>query len=145
MTINAGVWIDHRKAVLVLITDGGEEMLQIMSDRDTPARAPDGAKVKNTYTPNDFVAEDKQERKAKSHLNQYYDAVIACLRDADAILVLGPGEAKGEFTKRIEGQDLKGCVVHVETVDKMTDRQIAAHVRQHFQLVPQNNKGELHE
>ena len=32
MTINAGVWIDHHKAVVVLITDEGEDMLQIMSD-----------------------------------------------------------------------------------------------------------------
>jgi len=80
-----------------------------------------------------------------SHLNKYYDEVIASLRDADAILVLGPGEAKGEFTKRIEGQKLKGRIAHVETVDKMTDRQIAAHVRQHFELVRQETNGELQE
>jgi hypothetical protein len=130
MTINAGIWIDHHKAVVVLITDKGEDIRQIMSDRDTPERSPGGARVKKSYTPNDFVAEDKRERKAMSHLNKYYDEVIDCLRDADAILVLGPGEAKGEFIKRLEGRKLKGQITHVGTVDKMTDRQIAAHVRQ---------------
>jgi len=130
MTINAGVWIDHHKAVVVLLTDDGEDTLQILSDRDTPAHTPSGARVKNSYTPNDFVAEDKLERRATSHLNKYYDEVIASLRNADAILVLGPGEAKGEFTKRIEGTKLKGRIAHVGTVDKMTDREIAAHVRQ---------------
>jgi len=130
MTITAGVWIDHHKAVVVLITEEGEKMLQILSDPDTPARSSGDARVKHSYTPNDFVAEDKRERKAAIHLNKYYDEVISRLRDADAILVLGPGEAKGEFIKRIEGQKLKGPITHVGTVDKMTDRQVAAHVRQ---------------
>ena len=69
-----------------------------------------GTRVKHSYTPNDFVAEDKRERKAMNHLNKYYDEVIDRLRDADAILVLGPGEAKGEFTKRIESKKLKGRI-----------------------------------
>jgi len=130
MTINAGVWIDHHKAVVVRFTDEGEDTLQIMSDPDTPALLPDGTRVKKSYTRNDFVAEDKRERKATIHLNKYFDKVIDRLRDADAILVLGPGEAKGEFTKRIESTKLKGRIAHVGTVDKMTDHEIAAHVRQ---------------
>jgi hypothetical protein len=36
------------------------------------------------------------------HLNIYYDAVTACIRDAESILIFGPGEAKGELQKRIE-------------------------------------------
>lgn len=130
MTINAGVWIDHHKAVVVLITKAGENVLQILSDPDTPERSNGEARVKNSYSPNDFVAEDKRQRKATIHLNKYYDEVIGRLRDADVILVLGPGEAKGEFIKRIESQKLKGRIAHVGTVDKMTDRQFAAHVRQ---------------
>jgi stalled ribosome rescue protein Dom34 len=144
MTINAGIWIDHRKAVVVLISAEDEDMLQIMANRDTPARSLGGERVKKAYTPNDFVAEDKRERKAVIQLNKFYDNVIACLREADAILVLGPGEAKGEFIKRIEGTKLKGRIAHVETVDKMTDRQIAAHVRRHFALIPYRSNGEQH-
>jgi len=130
MTINAGVWIDHHKAVVVLITEEGEDMLQIMSDPDTAVRSKGDVRGKHSYTANDFVAEDKRERKATIRLNKYYDKVIDRLRGADAILVLGPGEAEGEFTKRVEGQKLKGRIAHVGTVDKMTDGQIAAHVRQ---------------
>ena len=130
MTINAGVWIDHHKAVVVLITEEGENTLQIMSDPDSPARFRGGQRVKSSHTPNDFVAEDKRARKAMAHLDKYYDDVIARLRDADTILILGPGEAKKEFTKRLEGKQLKGRIAHIGTVDKMTDREIGAHVRQ---------------
>ena len=78
------------------------------------------------------MAEDKRKRKTVIHLNKYYDDVVACLQDADAILILGPDEAKGEFTKRIERQKAQGAPAHGETADKMTDPQIAAYVREHF-------------
>jgi radical SAM superfamily enzyme YgiQ (UPF0313 family) len=43
-----------------------------------------------------------------------------------------PGEAKGELKKRIESKRLHGRIVGVETVDEMTDPQIAVKVRNHF-------------
>jgi len=36
------------------------------------------------------------------HLANYYDEVIACIGDAETILIFGPGEAKGELKKRME-------------------------------------------
>ena len=130
MTINAGVWIDHHKAVVLRITDEGEDIRQIISGDDKTAHAAGVARVKSAHTRNDFVAEDKLERKAESHLNKYYDEVIVLLKDVDSIFILGPGEAKGELKKRIESKKLKGQIAHVATVDKMTDHEIAEHVRQ---------------
>jgi hypothetical protein len=145
MTFNAGVWIDHHKAVVVLMSEGGEGTLQIMSDRDLPSRSLGGKRVTSSYTPNDFVAEDKRERKATRGLNKFYDDVIACLREAEVILVMGPGEAKLEFTKRIERKAPRGRVAHVAAADKMTNREIAAHVRRHFAAAPQKSNGDRRE
>ncbi len=130
MTIKAGVWIDHHKAVILLITDGKENMRQIEADNTKAGHRARGAQAKQSHTRNDFVAEDKLERKAESHLNKYYDEVIACLQNAESIWILGPGEAKGELKKRIESKKLRGHIAHVETVDKMTDHEIAEHVRE---------------
>ena len=68
-----------------------------------------------------------------SHLNKYYDKVISYISNAESILIFGPGEAKGELEKRLANHGLGGRIVGIETDDKMTDRQIAAKVRQHFQ------------
>ena len=65
-------------------------------------------------------------------MNKYYDEVIAVIRDAESVLLFGPGEAKGELKKRLEKDKLGGQIIAVETVDKMTDRQIAAKVREYF-------------
>jgi hypothetical protein len=134
MTINAGVWIDHQQAVVVLISEAGEEMRHVLSERSTPGQAGEEGQDKHSRSTRDFVADDKREHKKMIHLNQYYDEVIAGLGTADAIHIIGPGEAKGEFVKRLEGKKLKGRLAHVGTVDRMTDRQVAAHVRELIRL-----------
>ena len=58
--------------------------------------------------------------------------MIACIREADSILIFGPGEAKIELEERLGHETIRGSIVGVETADKMTDRQVAARVREHF-------------
>ena len=125
-----GLWIDHREAVIVMIAGDGEQTTRITSDMEKHVRFASGSSQ-------DGSAEDTRDRQFASHLGGYYDKVIACLRDAESILIFGPGEAKGELEKRLESGELKGRIVGIETVDKMTrctqrHRQIAARVRQRF-------------
>jgi hypothetical protein len=58
--------------------------------------------------------------------------VISSIRDVESILLLGPGEAKGELEKRLVAKGLGGRIVGIETFDKMTARRIAAKVREYF-------------
>ena len=131
--MNAGVWIDHHRAVVVLLTDEGQEMLQIRSDEGVSARSPAGLRAKNSYTPNDFAVEGKREQRVMMQLNAYYDQIIACVREAQGLLILGPAQAKGEFRARIASQNVKGHIAELKTGPTLTDDQIADYVRQHFQ------------
>jgi hypothetical protein len=126
MKRDVGLWIDHRKAVIVTVTDEGEETKLIESDMEKHVRFASGSDQ-------DDSAEDMRDRQFANHLGRYYDRVIESIGDAQSILILGPGEAKGELEKRLHGTGLAGRVVGVDTVDKMTDRQIAARVRERFQ------------
>lgn len=126
MKSKAGLWIDHRKAVIVIVTDEGEETKQITSGMEKHVRY-------SSDPAEDGSAEDVRDRQYDNHLNSYYDEVIKYLREAESIQIFGPGEAKGELETRLENEGLKGRVVEIETVDKMTDRQIAAKVRQYFE------------
>ena len=125
MNKQAGLWIDHRKAVIVLITDEGEEVKKIISGMEKHVRFAGHAAEGG-------AGEDVSDRKFGNHLNSYYDQVIAVIRDADSIQIFGPGEAKGELEKRIEQEGLKAHILAIETMDKMTDHQISAKVREHF-------------
>lgn len=132
MVNNVGLWIDHRKAVLVFLSDSGEELKQIESNVEKHVRATGGSRTSTAYGPQDVAAGDVQERRLMQHLNAYYHEVIKLLRDADSILLLGPGEAKIEFQKQIKSKELRQRVVGVETADKLTDRQLIAKVREYF-------------
>jgi hypothetical protein len=77
-------------------------------------------------------ADDSREHEFTEHLSRYYDEVIANVHNADAIFIFGPGEAKGELKHRLEKKGLGEKIKRTETVDKMTDRQIAAKVREYY-------------
>ena len=132
MRTKVGLWIDHRKAIVVAVTDKGEEIGLIISAIEKQLRRSPSSRSKGPYEPQQVPPDDSRQRAFTGHLNIYYDAVIASIRDAELILIFGPGEAKAELKKRLERIDLGGRIVGVETVDKMTDRQIAAKVRRHF-------------
>jgi hypothetical protein len=126
MKKQAGLWIDHRKAVIVIVTESGEEIKEITSNMEKHVRFTGGRGSE------DGSSEDVRDRQFGNHLNSFYDAVVAVLRDADTLQIFGPGEAKGELEKRLKDKGFKGHILAVETMDKMTDRQISANVREHF-------------
>ncbi len=126
MKRSAGLWIDHRKAVIVIVSEAGEEIKEISSNMGKHVRFTGGTASEDGST------EDVRDRQFGNQLNSYYDAVIAYIRSADSIQIFGPGEAKGELVKRLEHDGVKERILTVETMDKMTDRQIAAKVRDRF-------------
>jgi len=132
MKTTVGLWIDHRKAIIVGLTDKGEATKLIISKVEKQPGRFAGVRSTTPYESQQVRADDSRERKFTGHLNIYYDAVIACIRDAESILIFGPGEAKGELQKRIKKNNLGGRIVGIETVDKMTVRQIESKVRQYF-------------
>ncbi len=132
MGTKVGLWIDHRKALIVAVTDKGEEIRLIISKVEKQPGRSGGVRSTTPYEALQVPADDSLERKFTGHLNIYYNAVIASIRDAESILILGPGEAKGELKKRLVRNKLGGRIVGIETIDRMTDRQIAAKVRRYF-------------
>lgn len=126
------LWIDRRKAVIVFLDGVDEETRVIQSNVKRYVRSSGGSRSKSPYGPQDVSAEVKRERKYAEYVGRYYDEVIASIRDAESILIFGPGEAKAEFRKALGAKRLGERIAGFETVDKMSDRQMAAKVRQYF-------------
>jgi hypothetical protein len=132
MKTRAGLWIDHKKAIVVAVTDKGEETRLIISKVEKNLSRSGDSPLEGSHYSQQVPADDSRQRRLTGQLNIYYDAVIASIRDAESILIFGPGEAKGELQKRLNKDNLDRRIVGIETVDKMTDHQVAAKVRQHF-------------
>jgi hypothetical protein len=123
-----GLWIDHRRAVIVTL-DGKDDkgvVEEIVSGMEKHVRYSGGGDAQ------DGVADNQVDRRFDGHLDKYYDRVVEHLKDADAILLFGPGEAKGELRKLLVHLGKEDLVAGVEAADKLTDNQIAALVREHF-------------
>ena len=128
---NAGLWLDHQQAFIVVLSKTGEETKRIQSNVEKQLRRA-GEPAIGRFEYQEVPADDSQQREHTGHLARYYDEIVAHLRHAGAVLIFGPGEAKGELKKRFENGKVRSRLVTTETTDKMTEPQIVAYVRHHF-------------
>jgi hypothetical protein len=128
----AGVWIDHREAVIVLISSSLEHTILILSKAEKHPERSGDSPLKGSYEAAQVPADDSRQRAYTGELNLYYDAVVAALHQIGSIMIFGPGEAKVELKKRLVKRKLGARIAAVETAEKMTDRQVVAKVRSFF-------------
>ncbi|WP_395095090.1 hypothetical protein [Armatimonas sp.] len=128
MKKQVGLWIDHKEAFVVFNGEGAEAMRHIESGVEKHVR------FSGRHTAEDGSADDQRDRQFASHLSKYYDKVIAQICEAESVFLFGPGEAKGELKKQLVARGLGERIVGVETTDKLTENQITAKVRLHYQL-----------
>ena len=132
MTKNIGLWIDHKKAIIVIQSEQGEDIQKIESEVGRHVRYRGASHPKSPYSAQHQQGDNQLDNKFTEQLNNFYDKVIAHIRAAEAVLIFGPGEAKGELEKRIIHEKVKVQIVGIETADKLTDRQITTKVRNYF-------------
>jgi len=126
MKHTVGVWIDHKRAVIVSASEARVTTKTLESDVEAHPH----------YSgQQDGGGEKKYEERHRQRLDQYYDEVIGQLGQPDALLIFGPGEAKLELKERLSRSKLPSeHIVDIETADKLTDPQIMAKVKEHFRL-----------
>ncbi len=132
MHTHIGLWIDHRRAVIIFPSKLNEEITTILSEAERHPSRTDGDSRGHSFEAQRVLADDVQDRRFKQNLQGFYDKVIAALHGATSLFIFGPGEAKGELAKRLSLEKPSTRSLQIESADKMTDGQIAAKVREHF-------------
>jgi len=127
-----GLWIDHRQAVIVTLNDGTESVEHVEADFEKRGNYTSDMQSESESSLRMDLAENKHERHAAEMVNHYYEAVATHLKDATAILIMGPGPAKSEFQKHLENHKFGGAIIGVEAADNLTDPQIVVKVRTAF-------------
>ncbi len=130
MDRNVGVWIDHKQAYLIWYKEGRVEV--IPSNIEPPEHFSGGTQLGGKLNQKGDL-ELRHNDRYKVKLTQFYRQVIAALKEADQVFVMGPGEAKVEFEKVFKRQKaMQNRLLKVETADKMTKNQMIARVRQFY-------------
>jgi hypothetical protein len=126
MNHTAGIWIDHKRAVIVSVSAGRVTTKTLESEVGAHPR----------YSgQQDGGGEKKYEGRHSQRLEQYYDEVISQVGQPEALLIFGPGEAKLELKERLSRSKVfSERTVDIENADKLTDPQIVARVKEHFRI-----------
>lgn len=132
MKLNVGLWVDHKKAVLASVRGRRVETHLTISHVEKQLRRTGSSPLKGSFDDFEVPAGDSRKRAFLGHLNVYYDTVIAGLGNPDAILIMGPGEAKVELKKRLMKTPLGKRIADVQPADKMTDTQVALQAKKFF-------------
>ncbi len=129
-----GVWIDHRKAWIVVpgSRKGGDyTVAQVESGIEEHTHIARGVRTDITPGSMDRVSEDNHQRNIQEQLTRYYDRVIENMTEAKYILVFGPGQAKIELKNCIRSQRPTWSTPEVEPADRMTSQEVVARVMQY--------------
>lgn len=111
------VWIEHDHAKVFSYSPEGSQK----------------SEIKNKYTGSHHTGHFEQEK--KNNLKKYYHDLAQQLKDAEKLLLVGPGLAKTEFRNHLE-QDHKALaknIIGIETLDKSTDGEIQNLAKKFFQ------------
>ncbi|MFC1808568.1 hypothetical protein ACFL3D_00410 [Candidatus Omnitrophota bacterium] len=137
MKAKVGVWIDHKNAVIVILANKHEDIRLVESHVEKHRSRSDDSLRKGSYESQLVVADDSQQRSFTRYLNVFYDRVIDCIgTPPEAMLICGPGEAKGELKKRFERRYTNGHCIGIKTRGKMTHHQIVETAREYFDMQP---------
>jgi hypothetical protein len=131
MDRNVGLWIDHRQAYAIWSQDGKVDV--IPSRIEPPAHYSGGTQLGGKLNQK-ADAEPRHNDRFRVQLTKYYRQVMSALKNADSILIMGPGKAKIEFEKVIKkNKSMQNRIRKVQTTDKMTRNQMVAYVRKFYQ------------
>lgn len=132
MRTQVGVWIDHKKAVIV--PAGADTVTVVESDVPPHTRFGGSGGYPGSQSSQRGASERRGEERNRNALDKYFDQVIAALGHPEALLILGPGEAKQQLADRIGRATTRPQpALTLETTDKLTDPQIVATVTKHFE------------
>src|ERR1700730_13366182 len=96
MKTQVGMWIDHREANIVFLSQDGEETKQIKSNVEKlrlSGDCPSNERFETQMVP----ASDRREKAYMGHFSNYYEEIVSVVRGAESVFIFGPGEAKGNY------------------------------------------------
>lgn len=131
-----GIWMDHSRAEIVAIRGDEVQCSTIESAVERKHRALGGTRMpgrNNMSSPG--ASETKVDNHRTEQITRFFKQLIPSVRDADRVLVVGPGSAKTEFVSQVEKQKpLKGRIEAVKKKPHLSSNQFVALVKSHFKV-----------
>lgn len=138
MQKSTGIWVDHRKAVIVSLMGEHQSIETVESDVQTQPAKESGGKgaggqnSKGAGNPT-RIPEGQEGRNFEQHIKKFYREVESNLDGAVSILIFGPGQAPKELKKHLESNKRFSDIdIETEAADRMSTEEVVRKTREHF-------------
>jgi hypothetical protein len=131
-----GIWLNTSKAVLVNLHNGKDENVHMLeSEVESRTRFPGERKPFSRLGSLLTNTSSRITNRKKQQMHQYFSKILSSIdSDVNELYLFGPSIAKIEFEKELrKHQNFTGKPIHVESADKMTEKQMIAHVKHFFE------------
>ena len=128
-----GVWLDKNKALIVTL-ENNKESLKIIPSNVEHFHVYGGSGTRFKGGPQDVVQDRKYLEREKHQLKKYFENIISKIKNTDALVLFGPGEAQVKLQKKISDnyKELYEKLLANEKTDSMTYNQVKAWTRDFF-------------
>lgn len=127
-----GIWLDGKGAQVVNYTDGQCESKKVKSEIHHH-NVKGGSRTSTPYARQGSVSERRSLERKEHELHDYFEHLFEEIADASYVHVFGPGEVKKRFAKfLLTEKRMDEDVLSIDTADSITEAQITAKVREHF-------------
>jgi stalled ribosome rescue protein Dom34 len=130
--INAGIWLDKRKAVIVYLTSTNVEVKTVHSEIEE-YRAKGGSRSKTAYGPVITVKEKSYTEREKHQFEKFFQLIVDEIKNVSNLYLMGPSQSKDKLNDYIKNHKIfSPTIIQIDSADSMTDKQIIASVKDAF-------------
>lgn len=136
MKKQTGIWLDSKEANFIELVDGDLVNFRHIESDNHKGKAkggsPSGGLRGGTAT---GVSEKTLENRRRNEEREYYEEILENVKEADEVVIFGPGEAKDHLLSAIKAHPshFNSDLMAVLTADKMTENEKVAYVKTFFE------------
>jgi hypothetical protein len=132
--IQTGIWIDGKKAIVIALNGDKETILEIESDIENAVHHDQHEGDKGSFMGNRHINNEKKIGERKKHQTDHFlDKVLAEIKGADELFLMGPAELKIKLKGRIEvDSHLSPRLKGVTSTDHLTLNQCVEKVKKFY-------------
>lgn len=132
MKSKAGLWIDHRKCLIVFVNNKKIGVKIIKSNLHKHPESIDGKQSTAPIESKKLKEDSRHGKILREKLKIYFKEIISNISDVESILVFGPGKAKDRLLKHIIKRRINGNIENPEVTGNMTGAEIVAKVKAYY-------------
>lgn len=136
MKKQTGIWLDSREANFIELVDGDLVNFRKIDSNNHIGNAKGGSSGGGRQGGTAAgVSEKKLVNRQHNQEDRYYDEILDNIKDADEVVIFGPGEAKDHLLNAIKAHPshFNSDLMAILTADNMTEHQKIAYVKTFFE------------